>query len=189
MFDRYLSDIAGHTVNQTIGIGIWTPIFCNLICNESIHHLKTREIKILGLVQHERRNHIVEPAAEISKPRVLLLNIVTVNYVVSFTFQLIQHSNDFLRRILAIIVQDRDIETAGLFESGKYRAVLAEIATQMHESDVLRELLGQAGTNLFAVIFRTVVNQNDFKRCRSKDLSNVLDQWTDGATAVVNGNY
>ncbi len=67
--------------------------------------------------------------------------------------------------------------------------MLAEIPAQMHKRDVLRKLFRQLGAYRFAVIFGAVIDQNDLEGCRSKNLCGVLNQRTDGAAAVINGNH
>src|SRR5205814_1610498 len=164
-------------------------ILNDFVDQKTIYHFKTRKVKLLRFVQHQRRDAIVEAAAKVSEPGMFLLDVMPVDNVIIFAFQFVQHPDDFFGWVLTIVIQHRDVTSARLSESRQNGAVLAEITAQMHERHQLRKLLRQLGANLFAVISGSVVHQDDLKRSRCKDLHDVVDQWTDRPAAIINRNY
>ena len=59
----------------------------------------------------------------------------------------------------------------------------------MHECHHLGKFLRKLSANLLAVVCGTVIDQDNFKRCRSKNLGDVFYQTTHGAASVVNGYH
>src|ERR1041384_804978 len=189
MFHRNLADVCGDSINQAVRVRIWTAILDDFVNHETIHHLETGKIKVFRLVEHEGRDPIVEPAAEISEPGMFLLDVMSVNDIEFLSLQFVQHPNDFFRRLLTVVVHYRDITASRRGKAGQDGAVLAKNPAQMHEHDCLRKFLHELSANLLAVVLGTIVNQNNFKRCRSKNFDDVLHQTGHGATSVVNGDH
>ena len=82
MLHRNLADVSGHTINQSVGVRIRTVVFNNFVRQKSVHYFETGKVKIFWLVQHERRDPVVETASKISEPGMFLLDIMAVNHVV-----------------------------------------------------------------------------------------------------------
>ena len=81
MLDCYLPDFPGRAVNQTVDVRKRTAILDDFVDQETVHYLEAREIKIFRFVQHHRRHPIVEAAARVAKPRMLLVDVMSVNHV------------------------------------------------------------------------------------------------------------
>jgi hypothetical protein len=82
MVDLYLPNLAGGSVNQTVDVRKRTAILDDFAHQEAVHNLETREIKVLWFVQHQRRDTIVESAPRVAEPRVLFIDVMTVNNIV-----------------------------------------------------------------------------------------------------------
>ena len=117
MFDWYLADLSRRTIDQAVCVGIWTAIFDDFADHKTIHHFETGEIKIFWFVQHQRCNAVIEATTEIPEPGMFFFDVMPVNHVEFLALQFVQHSNDFFRRILTIIIEHRDVTTARLAET------------------------------------------------------------------------
>src|SRR5437773_5893589 len=97
MLHRYLSDVSDGAVNQAYDLRKRPAIFDNLIDNEPSHHFKAGQINLFWLAQHNRGNPVVKPASSISKPGMLLVDVMSVNHVEFSPLQFRQHRKQFLR--------------------------------------------------------------------------------------------
>src|SRR6266536_2017791 len=119
----------------------------------------------------------------------LFIDVMTVNNIVVLALSFLKHRYYFFRRILAVVVEYRNIPTARMAKSGEDGAVLPKIPTKMHERHALRKFFSQLRANHFAVILGTVIYQNDLERCERENRCDALDKRADCATAVVNRDH
>jgi len=76
-----------------------------------------------------------------------------------------------------------------LHETGQDRIVLSEIPAQMDGRHRLPKPFRKVPTHWFGNLFGTVLDQNELQRMSFKNFRDLLDEFANGATAVVNWNY
>ena len=101
----------------------------------------------------------VEPAAQIAETALFAPGILGKHQVVAFR-HLVDQLEALIGRGLAVVIQADDDVARHMVEAGHQRAVLAEVAAQIHKAD--GRILAAQGTNdLRGVVRAAVVDQHD----------------------------
>ena len=159
-----------------------------------IHHKAAAGIvavglQLLGLTEEEMVAGGVEPAAQIAEPVLAALRVLGKDDVVAF-LHLVDQLEALAGRGLAVVVQTNDDIALHLVEACHQRAVLAEIAAQIHKHHPGR-LPGQRFQRARRVVRAAVVDQHDLVfifRPGGKGVRQLLHHRADGMLGAVAGN-
>jgi len=132
---------------------------------------------------------IVETAAQVAEPVVVLDRRVRVHDVIAVTDGVIDHARDLLGRVLEVVVHDHRVVPAGMPEARHHRIVLAEVAAELHVGHRSRVARAQAAADGVARVETSVVDEDDLEGMPTHGFHQPLDERSNGARAIVDGNH
>lgn len=164
MLDRNAGDVACGPQEESLKMRVLALILDNIISYELADDPETRGFEIFRFADQYAHGCVVDPAAEIAESAVVLLRIVTVDYVVALIESLEQRRKLGWVR-LKIVVHAYDYIALGVVEAGHYGVVLTGVQCKLNDVHVL-VLVRQffKNTQGLSAIGRAVIHKDEFER-------------------------